>query len=191
MLQLAYAKSYAQDSLAISQEMYNMGMELFEFSTRKQATEMFIQATDFNPDFAEAHLMAGKAILMTVHKEEALPYLKKAYDLNHEVDEEILYLIGEAHQYSENFDTAIKYFTAYRKQLAQSLSFEKARKIYDLDWKIYECRNAKIYLANPVDVDITNLSEKINSEYPDYAPVITADEKKLIFTSSMTTPTPM
>lgn len=183
LLQLAYAKSYAQDSLAISQEMYNMGMELFEFSTRKQATEMFIQATDFNPDFAEAHLMAGKAILMTVHKEEALPYLKKAYDLNHEVDEEILYLIGEAHQYSENFDTAIKYFTAYRKQLAQSLSFEKARKIYDLDWKIYECRNAKIYLANPVDVDITNLSEKINSEYPDYAPVITADEKKLIFTS--------
>jgi outer membrane protein OmpA-like peptidoglycan-associated protein/tetratricopeptide (TPR) repeat protein len=183
LLQLTYAKSYAQDSLAISQEMYNMGMELFDFETRKQATEMFIQATDFNPDFAEAQLMAGKAILMTVNKEEALPYLKKAYDLDHQVDEEILYLIGQAHQYSENFDTAIKYFTAYRKQLAQSLSFERARKIYDLDWKIYECRNAKVYLANSVDVDITNLSDNINSEYADYAPLITADEKKIIFTS--------
>ena len=176
-------KVRAQDSLAIAEEMYSMGMELFDFTTRKQAKEMFIQATDFNPKLAKAHFMAGKAILLTVHKEEALPYLQTAYSLNKEIDEDVLFLIGQAHQYGEQFDNAIRYYQAYRKQLAQSLSFDKSRKVYDLDWKIFECRNAKIYVANPVDVDITNLSDNINTEYPEYAPVVSADEKKLIFTS--------
>jgi outer membrane protein OmpA-like peptidoglycan-associated protein len=173
----------AQDSLAIAQEMYNMGMELFEFTTRKQAKEMFVQATDFNPKFAAAHLMAGKAVLLTVHKEEALPHLLTAYQLDPQVDDEILYLIGQAYQYSENFDDAITYYQAYRKTLARSLSFDKSKKIYDLEWKIFESRNAKIYLANPVDVDIINLSDNINTEYSEYAPVVSADEKSLIFTS--------
>lgn len=173
----------AQDSLAIAEEMYSMGMELFAFETRKQAKDMFVQATEFNPGHAKAQLMAGKAILLTVHKEEALSFLQTAYKLNPEIDEEILYLIGEAHQYSEEFDQAISYFKVYRQQLARSLSFDRSSKIYGLDWKIFECRNAKIYLANPVDVDIINLSENINSEYPDYAPLISADEKKMIFTS--------
>ena len=183
LLSVSVLKVNAQDSLAIAEEMYSMGMELFDFTTRKQAKDMFIQATDFNPKMAKAHLMAGKAILLTVHKEEALPYLQTAYELDHEIDEEILYLIGQAYQYGEQFDDAIRYYQAYRKQLAQSLSFEKSRKVYDLDWKIFESRNAKLYLANPVDVDIINLSDKINTEYPEYAPVISADEKKLIFTS--------
>ncbi len=173
----------AQDSLAIAREMYSMGMELFDFTTRKQARDMFVQATEFNPKFARAHLMAGKATLLTVNKEEALPYLLTAYKLEPQIDEEILFLIGQAYQYGEQFDDAITYYQAYRRQLARSLSFDKSRKIYDLDWKIFECRNAKIYLANPVDVDIINLSDNINTEYPEYAPLITADEKKLIFTS--------
>jgi len=179
----AIFNAQAQDSTAIAREMYNMGMELYTLETRKQATEMFIQATDFDPTFAEAQLMAGKATLQTVHKEEALPYLLNAYNLNYEIDEEILYLIGQAYQYGEDFDTAIDYFEAYRKQLARSLSFDKARKVFELDWKIFECRNAKVYLSNPVNVEITNLSDKINSEYPDYAPLISADESRLIFTS--------
>ena len=175
--------SLAQDSTAIAREMYNMGMELYNLETRKQATEMFVQATDYDPEFAKAQLMAGRGKLTTVNKEESLPYLLKAYDLDHEVDEEILYLIGQGYQYGEEFDTAIEYYTAYRRQLANSLSFDKARKVFDLDWKIFECRNAKIYIANPVNVDIINLPDKINSEFPDYAPLITADEKRLIFTS--------
>ncbi|RLD23485.1 MAG: hypothetical protein DRI71_05195 [Bacteroidetes bacterium] len=176
-------QSNAQDSLAIAEEMYSMGMELFQFETRKQAKEMFVQATDFNPKFTKAHLMAGKAILMTVNKEEALPYLQTAYQLDPQVDDEILFLIGQAYQYGEQFDDAIVYYQGYRKKLSRSLSFEKSRKIYDLDWRIFECRNAKIYLANPVDVDIENLSENVNTEYPEYAPLVSADEKILIFTS--------
>jgi outer membrane protein OmpA-like peptidoglycan-associated protein len=183
LLNIAAFQVKAQDSLAIADEMYNMGRELFDFTTRKQARDMFIQATEFNPKFAKAHLMAGKATLLTINKEEALPYLLTAYQLEPQIDEEILFLIGKAYQYGEQFDDAITYYEAYRRQLARSLSFTKAKKIYDLDWKIFECRNAKIYLANPVDVDITNLSDNINTEYPEYAPLVSADEKKIIFTS--------
>ena len=173
----------AQDSLATATELYNMGMDLWNNQTRKQAKDIFVQATEFNPSYAEAHLMAGKAILLTVHKEDALPHLLKAYDLDHEVDEDILSLLGEAYQYREEFDNAILYFEAYRDQLIKSLSFDRSRKVFDAEWKIFECRNAKIYTANPMNVEITNLSDNVNSEYPDYGPLITADESTLIFTS--------
>ena len=173
----------AQDSLAIAEEMYSMGMELYDFTTRKQAKEMFIQASEFNPTMAKAFFMAGKATLLTVHKEEALPYLQTAYRLDTKIDDEIIYLIGQAYQYGEKFEDAIKYFQVYRLQLAQSLSFDKSQKVLEVDWKIFECRNAVLYLAHPVDVDIINLPDNINTEYSEYAPVISADEKKLIFTS--------
>ncbi len=176
-------RASSQDSLAIAKEMYEMGMELYNFNTREQAKEMFIQATQYDPDFAQAYLMAGKANLLTVNKGQALPYLLKAYELDPHIDEEILFLIGKAYHYADKYDDAIRYYEAYRKQLAYSLDFNKSRKIYDLDWKIFECRNAKIYLAHPVDVTITNLGDNINTEYPEYAPLISFDEKTLVFTS--------
>jgi hypothetical protein len=40
-----------------------------------------------------------------------------------------------------------------------------------------------VYMEHPVNVTISNLDEKINSEYPDYAPTISEDEKLMVFTS--------
>jgi hypothetical protein len=68
-------------------------------------------------------------------------------------------------------------------------SFEEAlgNKITD-DWiatlkrenKI--CETAKLLLENPVDVILKGIDE-INSEYSEYAPVVSADEQTMIFTS--------
>ncbi len=173
----------ANDSSAIAEDLLQMGLEVFDYEHRKQARELFELAISYDPDNAMAQLMTGKSIMLTVHKEEALPHFLTAYHLDKNIDEEIHYLLGQGFHYSEDFVEAINYYIRYRQKLAHSMDFEKSRKIFEVDRKIFECRNGLIYKAYPADVDITNLGEAINTEFPEYAPIISADESVLIFTS--------
>ncbi|MCZ6519869.1 MAG: hypothetical protein O6848_00050, partial [Bacteroidetes bacterium] len=171
------------DSLAISEDFYQMGLEVFDFAHRKKALELFEKAVAFNPNNAKAHFMAGRSIMLTAHKEQSLPYFIQAFELDPGVDPELLYFIGKAHHYSEEFDKAIQFYRLYRKKLVHSMRFSHSQKITEIDRNIFECRNGKIFKSNPLRVTITNLSENVNSEYAEYAPTITADESILMFTS--------
>lgn len=183
LVSLSFTGFAQTDSLALSEEYYNLGMEVFDYTHRKQATELFILSTQMNPNNAKAQFMAGQSIMLTVNKEKSLPYFRKAYDLDPTVNEDILYFIGQAYHHNQKFDSAILFYDRYNRILARSLRLEKSNKINEVNRKIFECRNAVIYLENPVDVKITHLDSHINSEYPDYAPTINADETLLVFTS--------
>lgn len=171
------------DSVALSNEYYNQGMEVFGFTHRKQAAELFVLATQVNPKNAKAQLMAGQSIMLTIQKEKSLEYFRRAWMLDPQVDPQILYFLGQAYHYSEKFDSAVLFYDRYNRILARSLDLEKSNKINEVNRKIFECRNAIVYMEHPVKVTITNLSEKINSEYPDYAPTISQDETLMVFTS--------
>ena len=150
------------DSVALSAEYYIMGMEVFDFKHRKQATELFVMATQMNPRNSMAQFMAGKSIMLTIQKEESLPYFMRAWILDQDVDEDIIYYIGQAYQYSQKFDSAILFYEHYNKLLSRSMKFQKSLKINEVNHKIFECRNAKIYEFYPVDVTITNLGLNVN-----------------------------
>ena len=172
-----------QDSVVLSDEYYRMGMEVFDYSHRKQATEMFLLATKANPKSAKAQFMTGRSIMLTIRKEQSLDYFKKAYLLDPKIDVDILYYLGQAYHYSEKFDSAILLFNRYSRLLARSLDFEKSKRINEVNRRIFECNNAKIIKAHPVDVTITHLGDNINSEWPDYAPTINAEETFMVFTT--------
>lgn len=175
---------YAQaDSVKLAEEYFNAGMEVFDFSHRKQAAESFVLATQMNPNNAKAQLMAGRSIMLTIQKEKSLPYFIRAWKLDPNVDPEILYYIGQAYHYSEKFDSAILFYDRYNRILARSLNFDKSVKINEVNRKIFECRNAVIYKENPVRVSILDLGDTINSEYPDYAPTISEDETLMVYTT--------
>ncbi len=178
-------KSYGQtDSLVLKAEKYYKdGMESFSNDHRKKATELFLKAIQLNPKHAEANLMAGKSIMLTINKKHALKYFKNAFALNPKIDEDIIFLIGQAYHYAEEFDSALLYYDMFNRLLYKSLLFERTMKVNEVNRKIFECRNAMVYKANPVKVTIENLGPNINSEYADYAPNISADESLLIFTT--------
>lgn len=171
------------DSVALAEEYFKLGMEVFDYTHRKQATELFTLSTQMNPGNARAQFMAGQSIMLTVNKEKSLPYFKTAWKLDPNVDEDILFYIGQAYQHNFKFDSAILFYDRYNRILARSLRLDKSNKINDVNRKIFECRNAVIYLENPVDVKISHLSENINSEFPDYAPTINGEETLMVFTS--------
>lgn len=176
--------AYAQtDSVKLAQEYYNQGMEIFDISHRKQAAELFVLSTQMNPRDAKAQLMAGRSIMLTIQKEKSLDYFKRAFKLNPDVDPDILYYLGQGYHYSEKFDSAILFYDRYNRILARSLNFDKSVKINQVNRKIFECRNAVIYMENPVQVTIVDLDDHINSEYPDYAPTISEDESLMVYTT--------
>jgi tetratricopeptide (TPR) repeat protein len=172
-----------QDSIALSEEYYRQGMEVFDYSHRKQATEMFLLATQANPKSAKAQFMTGRSIMLTIRKERSLEYFKKAYLLDPKIDGDILYYLGQAYHYSEKFDSAILLYNRYGRLLSRSLDYEKSKKLNEVYRKIFECNNAKIMKAQPVNITITPLSSNVNSEWPDYAPTINADETLMVFTT--------
>ncbi|GIL21535.1 MAG: hypothetical protein BroJett042_00480 [Bacteroidota bacterium] len=172
-----------QDSIALSEQYYAQGMEIFDYEHRKVATELFMLAVKANPKSAKAQFMTGRSIMLTVRKELSLQYFKNAYQLDPKIDEDILYYLGQAYHYSEKFDSAIMLYDRYSRLLARSLNYDKAKKINEVNRKIFECHNAKIMVAQPVDVSIAHLGTNINSEWPDYAPTINADETFMVFTT--------
>ena len=171
------------DSLKLSDHYFSEGMVNYNFSRSKEAIQLFKLSIKTNPNNSKAYLMAGKALLQTTDKEDALRHFKKAYGLNQQVDEDILFLIGQSYHYNELFDSALLYYDLMNQSLAKSLRYSRVMKMNEVNWKIFECRNAIVFKNNPVKAAIVNLGNKINSEFADYAPTISADESIMIFTT--------
>ncbi|TAE19162.1 MAG: hypothetical protein EAZ95_02560 [Bacteroidetes bacterium] len=99
---------------------------------------------------------------------------------------------AEAHQITNLFKEATKLFKEMEQALVVRL--EKAGrdkdkraeiedKIKACQKRIKECQYGEAYLNSPVDAQIENVGKVINSHFPDYAPVISADESIMVFTS--------
>ena len=91
------------------------------------------------------------------------------------------YYLAKAYQLGYGFKEAIEIYTSYKERLGNAPAAQS--EIEDVDHDIETCYNAIYFVAHPVNAVITNLGNKVNSEYTDAAPVVSLDEKTLIFTS--------
>ncbi len=128
--------------------------------------------------------------------EEALAAFEKAYEKRFSdkaLDPlQLQWYYARALLINEKPSEALKLFQEYRRQLLrkpienpadQRALLTRRRQLKLVDLYIAYCKNAIHYLQNPLKVEVKNLGAVINSPYPDFAPVITADEQKLFFTS--------
>ncbi len=144
----------------------------------RDALDYYLQANDFNPDNAELNFKIGVCYYHSEKKHLCLPYLEKAYLLDPKAHKDICYYLALGYQINYNFDKAISFFEIYKNSRGVNSDYLKAT-----PRKIEECRNAKQIMQDTLFVDIINLGPSINSEYPEYNPLITADGEELIFIS--------
>ena len=144
----------------------------------KSALNLYLQAYAKNSSNADACYKIGRLYLVSTYTHKSLSYLEKAFQVNPKVEKDLLYYLGQAYQVNLKFDNAIDCFTKYKASLQPDDPI-----VPKVDRKIYECNNGKEFLANPVPVKIESIGNVINSPYPDFAPVISANEDVLIFTS--------
>jgi tetratricopeptide (TPR) repeat protein len=169
---------------------FNEGNLLMEESFYEQALKIWLELSESNPENDNVKYKVGYCYLQTDNrKQKALPYLEaasknitKSYNpFSHSVKEapvEVLFFLGRAQHISSKLDEAIKSFESFLE-----MSSKKHFLRDDAKRQIAACKFAKEQLANPQEYAISNLGDVINTQYPDYSPVISGDENAIYFTS--------
>lgn len=155
-------------------------------ATYREALPLLFEANKFNPNNAQLNYRIGRCYLMNaIFKEEAVPHLEKAIKLNPNVSPDVYYHLGIAYHIVMDFDKAISSF----KKHQSILSGKYPEEMEDVAKRINECENAKKLVAKPERVFIDNFNKPVNSKYPEYGAIISADESVMMFTSRRNTST--
>lgn len=177
-------ESFPKDSKGLKTALKNILKANDYFVERKccysLALDLYLKANAFNPENALINYRIGVCYLNSIQKDKAHAFLQKAFNLNKSVSDDIHFQLGLALQISLRFDEAIEEFIICKN--ANKNEKLKAEIEANANKKIEECKNGFILANTVVKGKIENLN-LINSQFPDYCPLISADEKVMIFTS--------
>ena len=146
----------------------------------RNARELYLRASKYNDKYPELNYKIGVTYLYADDKYQAIKYLKIAYDLDHEVSEDIHFQMARAYHMNQEFDNAIKEYKIFQSKFS-----EKKLKRLNLNIPAYieDCETGKELVKHPVRVVVQNLGKLINSEYDDYLPVIDSKEEIMYYTT--------
>ncbi|MBS1650905.1 MAG: PD40 domain-containing protein [Bacteroidetes bacterium] len=109
---------------------------------------------------------------------KAEEYFKRATEAQTNQNPESFLMLAKVYQIQEFNDKA-------SESVNKFLAIPKTDKDAQAEAKVLlqQCDNAKNFIEKPLNVEVTNLGTDVNSKYDDKNPCITADGKKLVFTS--------
>lgn len=199
-------KKFKTKSPEKAKEYTEKAVDYFEYGEYEKAWKYFNKVdSSFFKDYETLRLI-GETALKTDRYEFARGYLYMANELKHEkvkkpnieldvytnkyTSNNINFNIARAYHLTHHLDDAMKYYniTSEEYTTAYGSKVSKYRDQLDVIKKfIKECETGKVMMDNPVEgVEIENLGPNINTMYPETVPLITADEKYIIFTSRRT-----
>ena len=199
---LIYSGANAQEQIVRElQETARTQMNNGNFRGAFQNYEKLLAIDENNPVFNyEMGICVFKG---SVDKSRALPYFEKSFEnKNDETPNELFYYLGKTYHYQSNFLFAISSYTTCLAFLTTTKAGDDLRN--DIETLIDQAEQGKNLVEGQnvavldqsssrdeykyfVDgnryVKIVNLSDKLNSEYSDYAPLFIGDNNTLVFTS--------
>ena len=108
----------------------------------------------------------------------ALEYLNKALEKEPSISSESEFFRGQIYHRTAKLDDAVTAFDAFlAKEKPSTYEYELATQ-YRL-----QCLYARDMMKKPVDVNIENMGNLINSRYDEYTPSISADGNTIVFTA--------
>ncbi|WP_238388044.1 OmpA family protein [Hymenobacter sediminis] len=174
----ALTAAMAQPALAQStRKQLKTANKFFSQENYRASIPYYEQVLAKEPNNAQALFRAGIAY-MSFDKEKASDYIYKAQRLKKNVSKDVEYWLGRVDHLNYNFDEAITHFQAYNATLKSKDTRKK-----ELAQLIQHSKNAKVQFNSPKDIFVKNLGPTINSQYSEHSPVISSDDKLLLFTS--------
>ncbi|MFK7900424.1 MAG: OmpA family protein [Cyclobacteriaceae bacterium] len=152
--------------------------DYYKYKNFSKSAEYYKKYLKKSPDNAQANYNLGVSYIQLKYYEKAIPYFQKAYEINPKVEKDLPLRLGQSLATSMKYKEAIKVLTDYKD--GPYMDSKKEKQVLRA---IYECNNAIEFMKNPVKIEITNLGESINSREHDFSPLISSDEKQLIFSS--------
>lgn len=175
----SYRENFVQGNYLILEQNYSLALKYF-----KDAYQIDSSNANINYKVGICYLESA------TEKSKALYYLEKAvqnvgHNYNPEDPKEkkapelAYYSLGVAYRLAYRFNESNNYFN----KLKDIVGTRNSQLSKDLDKQVETNFNAIEFLKDTVVVAINNLGDSVNTIYPDYSPVISADESTLIFTS--------
>jgi outer membrane protein OmpA-like peptidoglycan-associated protein len=143
------------------------------------AVAFYLKANAFNPSSADLNYKIGMCY-MNFDKYKMKPYFEKAYQLKPTVTQDVTFYIAWCYHLEGQWDKAIEYYNMFAGKATAPEMAELKTVAFK---RIQECKNGLALTKTPARVWIDNIGKSVNTEYPDYAPVISTDEAIMIFTT--------
>lgn len=148
-----------------------------------------------NNDYTNAYInhRIGECYLnIPGQKYKSIPYLEEASkNLSNKTKEgsfketkapyRTLFYLASAYQIDNQLDKAIGIYQEFKDSL-------EVQDIYNIDYvdqQIKSCVNAKELMKNPVNIKKTNIGKEINDGSSNINPVVSSDEKSMVFVSKL------
>ena len=169
-------------------EMFLYAESEFLFEEYAEALPNYLRLNDQYPENDNINYKIGVCYLNDPYeKNKAIEFLEKAVqNINPKFKEnnfketgaplEAYFYLGNAYRINDQIDKAIETYTYFKNQADPEL--------YDLDLvneQISACENAIDLKTRPIDIEIENLGDRINTRFSDVQPVVSGDESRLVF----------
>ena len=177
----SYKKNYTEGNLSEGDNEFDIALKYYQYAYKYDSTNANI---NFKLGFCYLKVKSGlKKHLAEFYLEKAVQDVTKHYNaedpgFKHAPIQAYLFL-GQSYHVDGRLDEAQKMFDTYESYIKPNDKEEHA----GVQHFKRQVKNAKQILAAPLNVTLSNLGDSINSEYPDYSPVITADEQVLYYTT--------
>ncbi len=172
------AQELSKDDRKTEKRALKEAEDFLKYGDSRNAIPHLDEAYGVNPANNETAYLLGKAYMHVGKKDKALPLLKQVHEKAPDMEPDVKYIYAQALHVNEDFDAAEQLYRQHLKTLKPGS--EEAR---ELQLKIQQVINAREIVKKKIEVKIENAGPQINSPFPDYVPVITADNQTMIFTS--------
>lgn len=151
----------------------------FTYNKYDKALPHYLYLVEHDTSSFDYNFKTGMCYMyLPTHKNESVNYfLRASRHFGKDTIPDLYYYLGAACQRANLFDEALNSFLRLKKLLGLN------EDLLDLEKRIEACRQGIAYMAHPTNAEVTNLGPNVNSDYPDYSPVLSPDESLLIFTS--------
>lgn len=182
---------YSQGDKSEYREKFTQGNLLILEQNYPLALKYFLDAYKIDSTNANINYKLGFCYLQSAtEKNKALPFLEKAIqNVSHNYNdmeprekkapENAYYLLGTAYRLANRFEESNTYFNKFKGIVGD----HNKELVTDIDKQVETNHTAAELTKDTAVVTIVNLGDSVNSSYPEYSPVVSADESTLIFTS--------
>jgi hypothetical protein len=175
-----------------SKVIYEAAEQYFVDENYSAALPLYLRLDSIAKGNADINFKIGFCYLNTTYKTKSIPYLEEA--IKNISDKytggnlkettapvSTYYYLAKAYHLNYEWDKAIAMYEKYISVIENDP--KNAKDVEDTRHDIETCNYGKELVKTPLKVIITNLGPNVNSEYPDFSPVVSLDEQTLIFTS--------
>ncbi|NEU07171.1 OmpA family protein [Flavihumibacter sp. R14] len=173
---VAYAQKKGNSTNRQAQKTYELANESISYKFYDKALEQLKEAVKVDDKFIAAHQQMGDVYRKLGEHRNAIISYRKVIELDPEFLPLTYYGLGESELNTGEYSNALKHLEKYASYTLQESSKKLVEKL------IADCRFSLAAIKNPVNFQPKNMGAGINTKEQEYLPVVTADEKVLIFT---------